>query len=331
MDISILSDPQWIARRERHILRLQRLFDGNPDAGPFWLFGSEYHLDGARLESPASEVEKALNEFSSQVEKLDDPTVFRPLTFECDIFGVHFIDKIFGADVFNLDGTWQANYLSQPVGRLLSPDLEHDPAWQKARDIAEAFLAAGTALPFFGLPTIASALNVGVNLFGQELLASILSEPEAAQHDLNTINQVLISLHGWYRERLPAAQLQPVVGSLRTQPPGFGQLCGCTTQLISREQYRQFIAPLDAELLGSYPNGGMIHLCGTHLQHLPIWREMKELRAIQVNDRAAEDLKYYWHGLRDDQILYVNPTPTMTVERILSITHGHRVVIVSDR
>jgi len=331
MNISILSDPHWIALREGHIHRLQRLFDSNPDAGPFWLFGSEYHLDGARLESPASEVEKALHELSSQVEQLNDPTVFRPLTFECDIYGVHFIDKIFGADVFSLDGAWQSHYLSQPVGMLLSPDLENDPTWQKARDTAEAFLAAGTALPFFGLPTIASALNVGVNLFGQELLASMLSEPEAAQHDLNIINQVLITLHCWYREKLPAAQLQPVVGSFRTQPPGFGQLCGCTTQLISREQYRQFIAPLDAELLGTYPHGGMIHLCGIHLQHIPIWREMKELRAIQVNDRAAEDLKAYWHGLRDDQILYVNPTATMTVERILGITHEQRVVIVSDR
>lgn len=167
-------------------------------------------------------------------------------------------------------------------------------------------------------------------MFGQELLLAMLDEPEAARHDLRIINQTLRAMHRWYQETLPPSQLQPVVGSYRTQPPGFGQLCGCTTQLISEEHYRDFIAPLDAELLGEYPNGGMIHLCGSHLQHIPAWREMKKLRAVQVNDRAADDLVQYWNGLREDQILYVNPTSHMSVHRIMSITNGHRVVIVSE-
>ena len=121
-----------------------------------------------------------------------------------------------------------------------------------------------------------------------------------------------------------------MVAAWRTQPPGFGQLCGCTTQLLSPRHYREFVAPFDAELLGGYPHGGMIHLCGRHTQHIPTWREMKELRSLQLNDRAADDLAHYWSGLREDQILYVNPTATTSLERIMQITGGKRVVIVAD-
>ena len=52
------------------------------------------------------------------------------------------------------------------------------------------------------------------------------------------------------------------------------------------------------------------------------------MRAFQLNDRAAEDLEYYFSELRDDQILYVNPFDGMPVGRIMDITGGHRVVIV---
>ena len=94
--------------------------------------------------------------------------------------------------------------------------------------------------------------------------------------------------------------------------------------------YREFVAPLDDELLSVYPNGGMIHLCGVHTQHIPIWREMRSVRAIQVNDRASEDLEIYFNELRDDQVIYLNPTSTMTAERAMEITGGQRIVFVAD-
>jgi hypothetical protein len=94
--------------------------------------------------------------------------------------------------------------------------------------------------------------------------------------------------------------------------------------------YREFVAPLDDKLLSTYPNGGMIHLCGEHTQHIPVWREMESVRAIQVNDRASEDLDIYFNELRDDQIIYLNTTPNMTVERAMEITGGRRLVIVAE-
>ena len=186
-------------------------------------------------------------------------------------------------------------------------------------------------VPLFGLPTISSALNVGINLYGQELLVAMYSHPRGVHRDLAVINGLLCALHAWYLRHLPPSQLQPVVAAFRTQPPGFGQLCGCSTQLLSEETYREFIAPLDDRLLSVYPHGGMIHLCGAHTQHLPTWRDMRSLRAVQLNDHAVDDLELYFKGLREDQIIYANAYEGMPVERIVEVTGGQRVVVVADR
>jgi hypothetical protein len=74
----------------------------------------------------------------------------------------------------------------------------------------------------------------------------------------------------------------------------------------------------------------MIHLCGSHLQHLDVFRNMAALRAFQVNDRAAHDLEDYFKGLRNDQILYLNPCEGMTAEQAVKITGGDRLVIAGD-
>jgi hypothetical protein len=245
--------------------------------------------------------------------------------------GVHFIDHLLGADVFRMeDGSWQAHYLPTPIGELRRPDLEANASWHAAMGITHAFVERDAPGVLFGLPTIASALNIAVNLYGQAIILAMMTEPEAARHDLRVINDLLCDIHGWYRATVPERQLQCIVPQGRCQPPGFGQLCGCTTQLLSPGLYEEFIAPLDDELLSVYPRGGMIHLCGTHTQHVPCWRKLPSFRAFQTNDRASEDFETYFRELREDQVLYVNLTETVTVERIAEVARGRRVVIPAD-
>ena len=107
---------------------------------------------------------------------------------------------------------------------------------------------------------------------------------------------------------------------------------GCTTQLVGPTSYRDLIADLDNAILAHYPHGGMIHLCGASEQHIPAFRAMPALCVVQLNDRAADVFPAYYHGLRPDQVLYVNPTDTVTIETIMRISNGgERVVIVTNR
>jgi len=331
MSISILNDRKLLSLREKHISQLKKLFDGKYDSpNTFVLMGFNGAHPAVLGDCPEIKVSNALDELSGHTELLEDEIIFRPLCVEFDIYGVHFPDKIFGAEVYTVDGSWQAKTLDTLPGSLQQPDLDNCPTWILARELAKEFVKINVKIPFFGLPTVSSALNVAVNLYGQEILLSMMTDPESTTHDLKIINDTLCDIHKWYIANVPSEQLQPVISWERTQPPGFGQLCGCTTQLVSPDMYNEFIAPLDEQLLSVYPNGGMIHLCGSHTQHIPAWRNMKSLRAIQLNDAAAEDLQFYFDGLREDQILYVITCPGMTTEKIMNITGGKRVVIVTN-
>jgi len=277
-------------------------------------------------------VDESLDELAGKADESLDESVLRSMSVQFNPRGVYHVDHVLGAEVFDLDtDNWQCRPLDSPVGKLPPVDLASHPAWRTMQNYTRAFVARDVRSVLLSLPTIASVLNIAMNLYGQRLLVAMHEAPNAARRDLGVINDVLREMHSWYRTNVPPEQLQCICADGRCQPIGFSQICGCSTQLLSPEMYAQFIAPLDEQVLSVYPRGGMIHLCGAHTQHIPVWREMKVLRCLQLNDRAAEDLETYYRELRDDEVFYVNPTETMTPERILAITGGRRVVIAADR
>lgn len=327
----ILNRPDLIEKRDRWFERMDKVFRGE-----YTGWNSQYvlGLSGATAgiaydpAVPAQQrIEAALEAAAQNVSVLENEVFFRPVTVEYPPYGVHYIDKLLGAEVNFYSGQWYNKYLTTPIGSLKAPVLDEDPLWQDSKRIAEAFVEADVALPLFGLPTIASALNIAVNLYGENILVAMIEEPEAAQQDLNTINGVLCQIHDWYRRNVPQQLLQPVISWERTQPPGHGQICGCSTHLLSPALYGGMVAPLDNALLEVYPRGGMIHLCGAHRQHIPVFRDMPALKAIQLNDDAARDMQYYFEGLREDQVIYLNLCEGMTVEDAMRITGGKRLIL----
>ena len=318
----------------RHLARLEALYAGKRLEQPMRLCGIGGHSSRSALWEPEAWVEDALQSLTGFIEQSRDAAVFRPLSIEYPIYGVHFVDAVLGAAVQPTEqegaGDWWNVPLSTPVGELPPPDLETNLPWSRAQALARAMVASGVQVPFFAPQVLSSPLNIAVNLYGEEFLIALALDPEAAHRDLRVITDTILALTRWFLATLPPAQFQPVVINGRCQPPGFGQICGCSTQLLSAEVYAEFIAPLDAEILASYPRrGGMIHLCGAHTQHIPCWRALPELRAFQINDRAADDFEHYFRSLREDQIIYFTSTERTTVEQVLAISGGRRLVLAN--
>ena len=327
----ILNDKNLIAKRDEWFAKLQDHYDGKyNEPRAFVIHGALARGKSDPYKEPEKWVDECLEDIAlNKAEAILNENRFAPVCVEYGIYGVHYIDKILGARVYFQDGQWYNDYLDSPIGELEEPDLETNETFQLSIRAAKRFAEVGGAFPIFGLPTIASALNIAVNLYGQEILMEMLADPENARKDLETINRVLVKIHKAFREILPQSQLQPVVSWERTQPPAYGQICGCTTQLVSGSLYEEMILDLDEAVLNVYENGGMIHLCGSHSQHIENFRNMKSLKSVQLHDRAAEDIELYFKGLRDDQLIYLVPCKGMPIEKALEITGGKRLVITS--
>jgi len=330
-----LNDESLIAERDMWFARMRDLFDGKENdynsKKVYTLHGvAPRPRNGSDLyTAPEDWVIECLETMYAQRDACFHEG-FTPICISYPAYGVHYVDKVLGANVRFHAGQWNTDYLTAPIGSLEMPDLDKNPTWQCTKRAVETFLEADVKLPLQATPVLARALNILINLYGQEGFIAMFEDEDAVRHDLDVINTLIRTLHRWYIDNIPKEQLQPVISWARTQPPGYGQLCGCTTQLLGAELYREFIAELDDAILGEYENGGMIHLCGSHTQHLETFRNMKNLRSLQLNDRAAEDLALYLEGLRDDQILYVNPCEGMPVEKILDISKGERIVLVKS-
>lgn len=324
----ILNDPTLVAHRDTWFQKMAAVFAGDGKR--------PYHLAGigaapAHPEllytDPETWMAEALEDLAQKAQESINPNYFAPLCIPTWPYGVHFVDRVFGAEVFFQDGQWYNRYLRTEVGQLQKPDLDHNETWSLAKRLALAFLDHNVTVPLFEMPVIASALNIAVNLYGEEILVAMVLEPDAAHHDLRIINEVLIEMHRWHRAHIPEQQLQPVASTGRAQPPGHGQLCGCTCQLLSPGLYEEFIMPLDNALLGVYPHGGMIHLCGSHAQLIPLFARMEHLKSVQLNDRAAEDLRLYVDGLRYDQVIYFSPCEGISTKQALQIACNKPMVI----
>jgi hypothetical protein len=176
-------------------------------------------------------------------------------------------------------------------------------------------------------PVLSSPVNIVINLFGERALLDMTSAGPGQRRGLQIIADTIASLHRRFLALSGDRRVHFYACSFRYAPQGFGHICGCATQLVGAGMYKDLLAPLDEQILSVYPEGGTIHLCGHHRQHIACWSRMPRLRGVEITDAAADDFEHYFPGLREDQVIYINPTKNMPAERILAISGGRRIVL----
>jgi len=97
--LQVLTDPELVAARRGWEERLD-----DTSASPVYLKGMHRRAGSDTPEDAEGRMQEALETLAKHVDKLRDKEVFRPLSVDSGLYGVHFVDKIFGADVYELDG-----------------------------------------------------------------------------------------------------------------------------------------------------------------------------------------------------------------------------------
>lgn len=330
--INILNSPELIEVREYHMDRLTRLFNGEVLDEPFLLCGISSFASAEPPADPEKYVDEALTNLARNAEAAMNRRVFRPLCMEYWMYGVHFTDKVFGAKLRYEpgEGLWWTPGVENEVGELPVPDLETNETWKAAKEITLAMVEAGVKVPFYSTQVLGEPWNQTFNIYRERGLLAFYENPEGMKRDLDIVTDTLVEMHKWYRKTIPEDQFQPICTGGRCQPRGYGQMCGCSTHLISHEIYEEFIREEDEKILALYPNGGMYHLCGHHTQHCASWKEMPKVRAFQTNDLATDLFPEMYANTRDDQIFYINLTGKIDAKKALEITNGgKRCVLVA--
>jgi len=324
----ILNDPDLIRIRDDYLARMQDVFDDRQNGSPaFVLSGLTPPVEIPEGASIEDAVHAELDALAAEAHLTRDPRVHRPFSASPTAHDASWERDLFGVPD-EPDPVTKLRRRAEPVGTLEPPNLDACEAWQNMKRSTEIFLEANVKLPLFSAHAVSGPIVEAVSLYGAEkFLMAMLDDPGAARHDLQVIADVSCQMRRWFVENVPHQQLQGIITRLRSQPPGYGQIDGCTTQLLGPDLYADIVGPLDDQILSVYPNGGMIHICGYHTQHLPYWRRSKALKVLQLSGDAMTDLPTYYAELRDDQLVYVSPHATMSLRDIMKITQGRRVII----
>ena len=315
--------------------RLELIYTGETPQTPFYLNGytpfsqedvKEYSIDILRGYTRLQDAN-----LRSHIKKLEYNGTFRPAVMSNRLYGVHFLDKLFGAEVFFRDDNWWNKPLEQPVGRLRPFDMGSSETWAMYEQLAKAMVEFSVGDYVIDMQILSCPVNIAINLMGESFLMATIIEPKEARRDIETITASIRQAHSRTRAIIPERLLRPFASAYRYTPAGYGEVDGCATQLISAECYAEFFAPHDESILSDYPNGGIMHLCGASAQHAPTFARMKSLKAIQIQNRAMNDFEIYYNTLRADQVIYARPNEIYPIERILRVSKGgRRIVICAD-
>ena len=324
----ILNDPELIAIRDDYFRRMQDVYDGRNDGEPaFILSGLTPPCEVPEGASLQEEMHLGFDAMATEAHLMRDSRVFRQVASGASDHG-----KGWSNDFFPLpaepDPVTKLRRITLPVGSLEPPDINKSEAWRNIKRSTEIFLEADLKLPLFTAVAVSGSIVEAVSLYGAEkFLLAMFDDPDAVHNDLSVLAGIAIEQRQWFIDNVPEQQLQGIIHRLRGQPPGYGQIDGCTIQLLGPNHYRELAGPCDDAILSIYPKGGMIHICGYHTHHIPFWREMKSLKVLQLSGDAMTDLAIYHKELRDDQLVFVSPHATMLLPQIMEITQGRRVII----
>jgi len=122
----ILNRPDLIKQRDLWFERMQTVFlSGTSSWNQQYILGVN-GIVGVGKHNPYTEpelwVEDCLEDLATRYEALENNIYFRPLCVEYPVYGVHYIDKMLGANVYFYEGQWYNDYLPTPIGQLTSPD-----------------------------------------------------------------------------------------------------------------------------------------------------------------------------------------------------------------
>lgn len=332
-DLSFLTDELLEVQRE-HEAALEQLCRGEqPPYVP--TFANQVHAlpHTGPYDAEAWLAEK-LNALRENAETLNDPVTYRPFALSLGRFDLHFASAVMGCPVHQGETgpVWWTPLpkLGQHMQDFCAPDLDENPLFQEMVGVLRFVAQATEGRIPIELPYVSEPLVAAVDMFGEQFLEAVAAEPELAEHVLDQITTTILDMRRRFFQAAPDAPLLAHGFTSRMMPRGCTLLYGCTTHLVSGETYRKHIEERDRQLFRCHADGGCVHLCGQHTQHLDTWRAMPEVKSLQLNNRACDDLETYWRDLRDDQFVILVPSERVSLNDALRITGGRRLVVAGE-
>lgn len=150
------------------------------------------------------------------------------------------------------------------ISDIYAPKLETSEVWQRTQNQIDYLLDKfGYVEPYINLQGIQ---NISMDLMGQEAMTGYYTAPEEAEHLLQEITKLSISV-GKRLKRLSDNISGGVTAIVRRVRPNVYLTSNCSVEMISNEMYEKFLLPCDRKLAKTFGSFG-VHHCGATMEHV---------------------------------------------------------------
>ena len=312
----------------------QRVFNGETlDSAPSWCFNGD--LKQIRPEILLEEKDKEgwldnqLRAVKANVEEaLDAGSLFYPIIEMSSLYGTHYMDVLFGADVKWHEKQFWSESVDTPVADIAPPDFEGSELIGQTLELARWIKERTGGSFLIAMPDVGCPLNIAINLLGEQFLMELAIAPESAKRALDIIGEATRRVYELLIEAVGQETLRCHNAFYVYTPYDYAGLSICATQLISAEHFSACVADADDASVPPVYKGMIQHICGSSTQHIDELAGRQRVKGVQLNDAGADDFEAYFQGLRTDQVVYVCPTERMSLEKVKSISRGERTIIL---
>jgi len=322
----------WQELRSRE-QQFQKLFAGEkPDYVPSWYYRDEQIRPELLVVDKDRDawLDHQLQTVKTNAEEaLDSASLFYPIIEMFSLYGTHYMDVLFGADVKWHEGQFWSVPVDYAIADIQPPDFDAISLVRETAELARWIKESTAGRFLISMPDGGGPLNIAINIFGDRFLMEMALNPDSARRALTVIADATRRVYELLIDAVGQATLRCHNAYYVYTPSDYAGLSICATQLISAEHFRELVADADDASVPPVYQGMIQHLCGHSTQHIQELARRTMVKGLQLNDAAADDHETYFNGLRQDQVVYVIPNERMPVERIMSTSGGLRTVILA--
>ena len=246
----MLSEATWQELADRE-LAFRRLFAGERiEHVPAWHFNGG--LNQIRPELLAVErdrnrwLQNQLRAVRANVEEaLDSASLFYPIIEMFSLYGTHYMDVLFGAEVRWHEGQFWSEPVDYAVADIAAPVLNGSPLVRESVELAMWIKEKTDGRFLIAMPDVGCPLNIAINIFGEAFLLEMALDPNSARRALLLIGEATRRVCGLLIEAVGQETLRCHNAYYVYTPQDVAGLSICASQLVSPQHVRELIADAD--------------------------------------------------------------------------------------
>lgn len=159
------------------------------------------------------------------------------------------------------------------------------------------------------LPDLQGPIDIADILWGSEIFAEILANPELVTAMMTKVIDVMLEVAHYYRQ-FAMDKLDPFANTQHGYNiPGRLLIRDDSAIMVSPDTYREMIQPQDARLLKEIGTGS-IHFCGNGQHLIEPMLEIPDLRGIDIGQPEMIDVKRAYEVCAEKKVVITNLKPS---------------------